>query len=161
MTSELTWPSIIDALLTGRDLSISEATWSMEQVMTGDVTPAQLGAFLVALRAKGETVDEIVGFRDAVLAHAVPLPVDSMAVDIVGTGGDRFGTVNVSTMASVVVAATGVPVIKHDYYYNKSSLKNYKFIYCNCSYGKIRPIVFASLVAGRYGRSNTSFGIIT
>jgi anthranilate phosphoribosyltransferase len=113
MTSELTWPSIIDALLTGRDLSISEATWSMEQVMTGDVTPAQLGAFLVALRAKGETVDEIVGFRDAVLAHAVPLPVDSMAVDIVGTGGDRFGTVNVSTMASVVVAATGVPVIKH------------------------------------------------
>jgi anthranilate phosphoribosyltransferase len=85
----------------------------MEQVMTGDVTPAQLGAFLVALRAKGETVDEIVGFRDAVLAHAVALPVDSMAVDIVGTGGDRFGTVNVSTMASVVVAATGVPVIKH------------------------------------------------
>lgn len=113
MTSELTWPLIIDALLTGRDLSISEATWSMDQVMSGDVTPAQLGAFLVALRAKGETVDEIVGFRDAVLAHAVPLPVDTMAVDIVGTGGDRFGTVNVSTMASVVVAATGVPVIKH------------------------------------------------
>jgi anthranilate phosphoribosyltransferase len=113
MTSELTWPLIIDALLVGRDLSISEATWSMEQVMTGDVTPAQLGAFLVALRAKGETVDEIVGFRDAVLAHSVALPVDSMAVDIVGTGGDRFGTVNVSTMASVVVAATGVPVIKH------------------------------------------------
>jgi len=113
MTSELTWPLIIDALLTGRDLSISEATWSMDQVMTGDVTPAQLGAFLVALRAKGETVDEIVGFRDAVLAHAVALPVDTMAVDIVGTGGDRFGTVNVSTMASVVVAATGVPVIKH------------------------------------------------
>ena len=113
MTSELSWPLIIDSLLSGRDLSISEATWSMDQVMTGDVTPAQLGAFLVALRAKGETVDEIVGFRDAVLAHAVPLPVDSMAVDIVGTGGDRFGTVNVSTMASVVVAATGVPVIKH------------------------------------------------
>ncbi|MET4052044.1 anthranilate phosphoribosyltransferase [Frigoribacterium sp. PvP054] len=113
MTSELTWPLIIDALLTGRDLSINEATWSMDQVMTGDVTPAQLGAFLVALRAKGETVDEIVGFRDAVLAHAVALPVDSMAVDIVGTGGDRFGTVNVSTMASIVVAATGVPVIKH------------------------------------------------
>ncbi|NRD26101.1 anthranilate phosphoribosyltransferase [Frigoribacterium sp. VKM Ac-2836] len=113
MTSELTWPLIIDALLAGRDLSISEATWSMEQVMTGDVTPAQLAAFLVALRAKGETVDEIVGFRDAVLAHAVALPVDTMAVDIVGTGGDRFGTVNVSTMASVVVAATGVPVIKH------------------------------------------------
>ena len=113
MFSELAWPALIDSLLARRDLSITEATWAMEQVMTGAATPAQLAAFLVALRAKGETVDEIVGFRDAVLAHAVPLPVDSMAVDIVGTGGDRFGTVNVSTMASVVVAATGVPVIKH------------------------------------------------
>jgi anthranilate phosphoribosyltransferase len=113
MTHELAWPALIDALLARRDLSITEATWAMEQVMTGEATPAQLAAFLVALRAKGETVDEIVGFRDAVLAHAVPLPVPSMAVDIVGTGGDRFGTVNVSTMASIVVAATGVPVIKH------------------------------------------------
>ena len=113
MTSELTWPSVVDALLARRDLSIAEATWCMERVMRGEATPAQLAAFLVALRAKGETVDEIVGFRDAVLAHAVPLPVDTMAVDIVGTGGDRFGTVNVSTMASVVVAAAGVPVIKH------------------------------------------------
>ena len=66
-------------------------------------------AFLVALRAKGETVGEIVGFRDAVLANARPLPVDPMALDIVGTGGDRFGTVNVSTMASVVAAAAGAP----------------------------------------------------
>ncbi|NIJ03543.1 anthranilate phosphoribosyltransferase [Frigoribacterium faeni] len=113
MMHDLTWPFLIDQLLSGRDLSISEATWAMERVMVGEASPAQLGAFLVALRAKGETVDEIVGFRDAVLAHAVPLPVDSMAVDIVGTGGDRFGTVNVSTMASIVVAATGVPVIKH------------------------------------------------
>lgn len=113
MSHELTWPSIISTLLDGQDLSIAEATWAMERVMVGEATPAQLAAFLVALRSKGETVNEIVGFRDAVLAHAVPLPVDSMAVDIVGTGGDRFNTVNVSTMASVVVAATGVPVIKH------------------------------------------------
>ena len=75
--------------------------------MGGRATPAQLAAFLVALRAKGETVGEIVGFRDAVLANAQPLPVDPMALDIVGTGGDRFGTVNVSTMASVVAAAAG------------------------------------------------------
>ncbi|GAA1834561.1 anthranilate phosphoribosyltransferase [Agromyces salentinus] len=81
--------------------------------MTGAATHAQLAGFLVALRVKGETVDEVVGFRDAVLEHAVPLPVDPMALDIVGTGGDRFGTVNVSTMASVVAAASGVPVIKH------------------------------------------------
>lgn len=81
--------------------------------MRGEVTPAQLAAFLVALSAKGETVDEIVGFRDAALDHAVPLPVSPWGVDIVGTGGDRFGTVNVSTMAALVVAGSGVPVIKH------------------------------------------------
>ena len=107
------WPAIITELLDGEDLSVSDAAWCMEQVMTGAATNAQLAAFLVALRVKGETVDEIVGFRDAILEHAVPLPVDPMALDIVGTGGDRFGTVNVSTMASVVAAASGVPVIKH------------------------------------------------
>ena len=107
------WPEILNALLEGEDLSVSDAAWCMEQVMTGAVTEAQLAAFLVMLRVKGETVDEIVGFRDAVLEHAVALPVDPMALDIVGTGGDRFGTVNVSTMASIVAAASGVPVIKH------------------------------------------------
>jgi anthranilate phosphoribosyltransferase len=81
--------------------------------MAGRATGAQLGAFLVALRAKGETVGEIVGFRDAVLGAAQPLAVDPMALDIVGTGGDRFGTVNVSTMASVVAAAAGARVVKH------------------------------------------------
>jgi len=85
----------------------------MDQVMTGQASDAQLAAFLIALRAKGETVDEIVGFRDAVLEHAVSLDVDPMALDIVGTGGDRHGTVNVSTMASIVAAASGVPVVKH------------------------------------------------
>lgn len=85
----------------------------MRQVMRGEATPAQLAGFLVALSGKGETVDEIVGFRDAILEHALPLDVDPMALDIVGTGGDRFGTVNISTMASIVVAAAGVPVVKH------------------------------------------------
>lgn len=108
-----TWPAILTALLDGEDLSVAEATWSMEQIMTGDATSAQIAGFLVALRAKGETVDEIVGFRDAVLAHARQLDVPPMALDIVGTGGDRYGTVNVSSMASIVAAAAGVPVIKH------------------------------------------------
>ena len=81
--------------------------------MTGEASDAQLAAFLIALRAKGETVDEIVGFRDAVLDHAISLDVDPLALDIVGTGGDRHGTVNVSTMASIVAAAAGVPVVKH------------------------------------------------
>jgi anthranilate phosphoribosyltransferase len=113
MSTDPTWPGILTSLLAREDLAISEASWAMEEVMAGRVTPAQLGAFLVALRAKGETVDEIVGFRDAVLANALPLGVDPMALDIVGTGGDKFGTVNVSTMSSVVAAAAGARVVKH------------------------------------------------
>ena len=104
------WPNILSSLLRGEDLSVADAAWSMEQIMVGGATPSQMGAFLVALQAKGETVDEIVGFRDAILDHAIPLSVNPLALDI---GGDRFGTVNVSTMASIVCAAAGVPVIKH------------------------------------------------
>ena len=113
MVDLYSWPSILTNLLANTDLSVSESTWAMRQVMNGSVTPSQLGAFLVALRAKGETVDEIVGFRDAILEAALPLPVPSEVLDIVGTGGDRFGTVNISSMAAIVAAATGVPVVKH------------------------------------------------
>lgn len=109
----LSWPEILTALLDRRDLSVSESTWAMRQVMSGQATPSQLGAFLIALRAKGETVDEIVGFRDAILEAALPLPVPAGVLDIVGTGGDRFGTVNVSTMSAIVAAAAGIPVVKH------------------------------------------------
>ena len=113
MTDAAEWARLLSALLDGRDLRVAEATWAMERVMAGEAPPATLAGFLIALRAKGETVDEIVGFRDAVLAHAVPLPVGPEALDIVGTGGDGFRTVNVSTTAAVVVAAAGVPVVKH------------------------------------------------
>ncbi|MEP6842800.1 MAG: anthranilate phosphoribosyltransferase [Pseudolysinimonas sp.] len=113
MPTKLTWPAVLTQLLAGANLSIAEASWAMEEVMAGRATPSQLGGFLVALRAKGETVDEIVGFRDAILANALPLDVDPMALDIVGTGGDRFGTVNVSTMSSIVAAAAGAKVVKH------------------------------------------------
>jgi anthranilate phosphoribosyltransferase len=113
MPTELAWPAILTQLLAGADLSIADASWAMEEVMAGRATASQLSGLLVALRAKGETVDEIVGFRDAVLAHALPLDVDPMALDIVGTGGDRFGTVNVSTMSSIVAAASGARVVKH------------------------------------------------
>src|ERR1700712_2853414 len=85
----------------------------MERVVTGEVPSAPLAGFLIALRAKGETVAEIVGFRDAVLAHALPLPLPVRALDLVGTGGDGFKTVNVSTTAAIVVAACGGPVTKH------------------------------------------------
>jgi anthranilate phosphoribosyltransferase len=113
MTESQSWSTVLTSLLAGEDLSVADAAWAMDQVMTGQATDAQLAGFLIALRVKGETVDEIVGFRDAILDHAVPLAVDPMALDIVGTGGDRFGTVNVSTTASIVAAAAGVPVIKH------------------------------------------------
>ncbi|WP_150306441.1 anthranilate phosphoribosyltransferase [Planctomonas psychrotolerans] len=109
-----TWPSLLTTLLGSRDLSVSESTWAMRQVMQGNATSAQLAGLLVALRFKGETVDEIVGFRDAVLESAVPLPIDPHALDIVGTGGDPYGAVlNISSVASVIAAAAGVPVVKH------------------------------------------------
>jgi anthranilate phosphoribosyltransferase len=113
VSDTLDWPQLISALLAGRDLRVADATWAMERIVTGEVPAPTLAGFLVALRAKGETVDEIVGFRDAVLAHARPLPLPSRALDLVGTGGDGFKTVNVSTTAAIVVAACGVPVTKH------------------------------------------------
>ena len=113
MAELYSWPEILTDVLARRDLSVAESTWAMRQVMAGEATPSQLAAFLVALRAKGETVDEIVGFRDAILEAALPLPVPADVLDIVGTGGDRFGTVNVSSMSSIVCAAAGVPVAKH------------------------------------------------
>lgn len=113
MPETLSWPAVLTTVLEGRDLSVSEATWAMTQVMNGAATPAQLAGFLTALRAKGESVEEVIGFRDAILDAAVPLPVDPNVLDIVGTGGDRIGTVNVSTTASIVIAATGIPVVKH------------------------------------------------
>jgi len=114
MSSTLTWPRILGTLVDGENLSIFEATWAMKQVMAGQATSAQMAGLLVALRVKGETVDEIVGFRDAVLENALPLDVDPMVLDIVGTGGDPYGAVlNISSVASVIAAASGVPVIKH------------------------------------------------
>ena len=113
MLEDRAWPIVLSSLLEGRDLSVSQADWAMGEFMTGAATPAQMGAFLVALQRKGVTVDEIVGFRDAILAEANAISLPAMSLDIVGTGGDRFGTVNVSTMASVIAAAADVPVVKH------------------------------------------------
>lgn len=109
----LSWPDLLNAILSGENLSVSEAEWAMSQIMSGQATDAEIAGFLIALRCKGETVDEIVGFRDAILSAALPVPVTAQVLDIVGTGGDRFGTVNISTMASIVAAATGIPVVKH------------------------------------------------
>jgi anthranilate phosphoribosyltransferase len=85
----------------------------MGQILSGQAGPAQLAGFLVALRAKGESVEEMSGLVEAMLASAVPITVPGDVVDVVGTGGDRAHTVNISTMAAVVVAATGERVVKH------------------------------------------------
>jgi anthranilate phosphoribosyltransferase len=108
-----TWPDLISALLRGEDLTAEQAGWAMGEVMRGEAAPVPLAGFLVALRAKGESVDELRGLADVMLEHAHRIEVPGPSVDIVGTGGDRMHSVNISTMASVVVAATGLRVVKH------------------------------------------------
>ncbi|MFG3049725.1 anthranilate phosphoribosyltransferase [Kitasatospora sp. NPDC048239] len=108
-----TWPDILTALLRGEDLDRADTAWAMDRIMSGEASPVQMAGFMVALRAKGETVDEIVGLVDSMYAHAEPLSIPGPAVDIVGTGGDRAKTVNISTMAAIVAAAAGAKVVKH------------------------------------------------
>ncbi|GAA0630298.1 anthranilate phosphoribosyltransferase [Kutzneria viridogrisea] len=108
-----TWPGLLGKLLGGEDLAGEESSWAMDQVMSGLATPAQIAGFAIALRAKGETPEEVGGLAAAMLSHARRVEVDGQAIDIVGTGGDQAATVNISTMAAIVTAAAGVPVVKH------------------------------------------------
>ncbi len=108
-----TWPDLLTRLLAREDLSLDEARWAMTQIMGGEATPAQVAGFLMALRSKVESVAEVRGLADVMLEHAHRIEVPGESIDIVGTGGDRFGTVNISTMSSVVIAATGLRVVKH------------------------------------------------
>lgn len=107
------WPTLLQRLLAGQSLSGAEAGWAMHEIMSGEATPVQVAGFLVALRAKGEDVEELAGLARSMLEHAVPISVPGPAVDVVGTGGDRAHTVNISTMAALVVAGAGVRVVKH------------------------------------------------
>ncbi|MBS2534138.1 anthranilate phosphoribosyltransferase [Catenulispora sp. NF23] len=108
-----TWPELLSAVLRRDDLSVDDAAWAMDRVMTGEATPAQVAGLAVALRAKGETVDEIEGFVRSMYSHALLIDVPGATVDIVGTGGDRAHTVNISTMSAVVAAGAGATVVKH------------------------------------------------
>ncbi|MFF5082657.1 anthranilate phosphoribosyltransferase [Actinoplanes sp. NPDC000266] len=112
-----TWPNLTMALLRGEELASADTAWAMGEIMAGNVTPAQIAGFAIALRAKGETPGELAGLVEAMLDNAtlVPLPEDvrTSAVDVVGTGGDRANTVNISTMAAIITAASGVTVVKH------------------------------------------------
>lgn len=113
MTVEHTWPDVLSALVAGTDLDVGQTGWAMGEILSGEASAAQIAGFAVALRAKGETVDEVEGLVAQMYAHAAPLGVDGRIVDIVGTGGDRSRTVNISTMAAVVMAGAGARVVKH------------------------------------------------
>ncbi|MEI2729967.1 MAG: anthranilate phosphoribosyltransferase [Candidatus Nanopelagicales bacterium] len=107
------WPEVLSALLAKQDLASDETSWAMAQIMAGEATSAQIAAFVIALRAKGETAAEVTGLVDAMLAAAQPLTVDGPTLDVVGTGGDMAQTVNISTMSALVAAAAGAKVVKH------------------------------------------------
>lgn len=108
-----TWPDVLGTLLAGEDLSADATAWAMDRIMRGEASDAQIAGFAVALRAKGESVGEITGLVRAMYAHAHVIEVPGRTVDIVGTGGDRARTVNISTMSAIVVAGTGARVVKH------------------------------------------------
>jgi anthranilate phosphoribosyltransferase len=114
---ERTWAQLLAALLRGAELSTSDTAWAMGEIMAGSATPVQIAGFAVALRAKGETPGEIAGLVQAMIGSATPMPlpdeVRADAVDVVGTGGDRAHTVNISTMAAIVAAGAGARVVKH------------------------------------------------
>ena len=113
MNQTLNWPQLLSKLALGADLSRAEATWALDEIMSGKADDGLIVAFLIGLRQKGESLEEISGLVDAMLTNSLKLDTGNQAVDIVGTGGDLIGTVNISSMASILVAATGVPVLKH------------------------------------------------
>jgi anthranilate phosphoribosyltransferase len=108
-----TWPGLLGQLLRGESLASADTAWAMREVMTGEATPSQVAGFVIALRAKGETPEEVAGFVSTMLEQAAVVTVPGRVVDTCGTGGDRAHTVNISTMAALVVAGAGVPVVKH------------------------------------------------
>jgi hypothetical protein len=112
----LSWPRVLEVLTAGQDLLRGQAGWAMEQVMTGSATPAQLAAFAVAMKMKAPTAAEVAELADVMLQHGRRLPTEQIGtdtVDVVGTGGDGVSTFNLSTMAAIVVAASGIRVVKH------------------------------------------------
>jgi anthranilate phosphoribosyltransferase len=111
------WPDVLATLSRREPLTAAQAEATMRVVFAGEATPAQIGAFLTLLHAKGETAEEVTGLARAMVDVAVPcplgLPDDTVVVDLVGTGGDRLASINVTTLASFITAGCGVPVCKH------------------------------------------------
>ncbi|MBB1050113.1 anthranilate phosphoribosyltransferase [Dietzia sp. CW19] len=107
------WPGVLGTLTAGEDLEPVDARWAMSRIMEGLATDAQIAAFGVALDMKGVTGPELDALSSTMLDYSRRVPTSRPCVDIVGTGGDRQGTVNISTMSALVVSACGVPVVKH------------------------------------------------
>src|ERR1700743_439781 len=105
--------SIVPRVATRATLSRDKAASAFDRMMSGEATPSQLGGLLMALRVRGETIDEITGAVSAFGAKMLTVTQPPHAIDVVGTGGDGSGSVNVSTCAALIVAGTGVPVAKH------------------------------------------------
>lgn len=114
----LNWKFILNQLVKAENLSAEQAEWAMDSIMSGETPDGVLGAFLLGLHAKGETSGEIQALAKVMISKAESIDVSRDAVDIVGTGGDQQNTVNISTMAALVIAGAGIPVIKHG---NRSS----------------------------------------
>lgn len=108
-----TWPEVLGALVSRTDLTAEQAGWAMDQILQGEATPSQIAGFVVALRSKGETLDELSAIADGMLTHAQPISVSGRLLDVVGTGGDRSMSVNISTMSAIVAAGAGARVVKH------------------------------------------------
>ncbi len=109
----LNWPEITTKVINRVDLTADETAWAMDSVMSGRTAPVSLAGFLTALATKGETTEELLGLADSMQSHAAPVRLTSDSLDIVGTGGDRLRTVNISTTASIIIAAAGIKVVKH------------------------------------------------
>jgi anthranilate phosphoribosyltransferase len=107
------WAPIIATLIAGEALDYDQSYWLMDQVMSGELGEARLASFLTAMAIKGATVEEIHGLADGMQDHAASVDLPSRALDIVGTGGDGYKTVNISTMSAIVAASMGIPLVKH------------------------------------------------
>lgn len=108
-----TWPEVLGALVARTDLTAEQTAWAMGEILQAEATPAQIAGFAVALRAKGETPEELAGLVAAMYSCATPISIPGRLLDVVGTGGDRSMSVNISTMAAIVAAGAGAKVVKH------------------------------------------------
>ena len=113
MSNSDTWPQLTETLTNGLDLNADSAQWAMNEILQGNADVATIKDFLLALKAKGETAEEVNAFVNVMYQHSAPIEITERAVDTVGTGGDGFNTINISTSAAIVAAAAGAKVVKH------------------------------------------------